>query len=71
MKHRSVFDVIPAEAGIQSTQRTASWIAQKLHCVSRLRGNDGGSKQKIFDPSVIIDIRNMYLYKGHLIPLAF
>ncbi len=50
MSHRGVFTVIPAQAGIQGIQLIAFWIAQKLHCVSRLRGNDEGYKLKLPDP---------------------
>jgi len=50
LSHRSVFNVIPAQAGIQSIQLIAFWIAQKLHSVSRLRGNDEGFKRKLTDP---------------------
>ena len=42
--NRGVFNVIPSQAGIQSIQLTAFWIALTLHCVSRLRWNDEGFK---------------------------
>jgi hypothetical protein len=37
MRDRGIFDVMPAEAGIQGFKLTAFWIALPLHCVSRPR----------------------------------
>jgi hypothetical protein len=50
VRSRGVFDVMPAEAGIQGFQLTDFWIALKLHCVSRLRGHDKGFRLKLPDP---------------------